>query len=155
MDRRLQLLKRKALQSGTDEDWQFYIKALERCAGDLDIAEGDLYLAHVLPGIPGAHGYITEETHNPNWWGVFETEREAFSFALSCVESFLLPDAQDGEEEWIAGVTAVRQMLDSGEYDYDIGELVQFVNYNEQLREGQYLGGGQTVYLPMIFIVPI
>jgi hypothetical protein len=160
MDRILRLLKRQAVKSDNSDDWQVYIKTLERCVGGVDTGAEYMYLALVIPhssnlegdSDPSEQWYPMEEWYNPQDWGVFETDKEAFGFALSKVKQYLLTDDVPA---WVQAINEIEQNFNSGDYDEFIKELVEMYNLHPGLRDEGFFVGHESFHLPYIYIITI
>jgi len=145
----LRILKRQALTDNTIESWERYSRALERFVANDTTDLEYMYFVCLLPGNPSQdsqyHPY--EEGYNPSWWGIFKEEMEALKFAIGHISGFIM---EDDLVEWQQALAALK---DGVENDGDVGEILTEWNENPALRQGDYLGGGQHVYPPIIYII--
>jgi hypothetical protein len=162
MDRKLELLKRKASSTNLQEDWDRYIKALERIVGGVDTTNNIMYLSLILPCTsggselgpgpqPNASTWTpAEEECNPAHWGVFETDIEAFSYAFTKIKGY---GFYEDEENGASIISAIEEKFNEEEPYID--DLVRIYNTEPGLRiEGTY-AGTYTAYTPYIYIIPI
>jgi hypothetical protein len=154
MDKLLRILKRRAIETDGPEDWDKYYSALERAVGGVDPGSEFKYLALVLPGIPMLPiWYPLEEQYNQYDWDLFETDKDAFSFALNRVKEYLEPD-YDEFPEWEQIIQELEENLaDNTEEVYD---LVEKYNMHPVLRDVENVGGGDPYaffWPPHIYII--